>query len=166
MISEMRFKIAIVTASDKGAAGLRSDESKLVIERMTKSLGEISEYHLLPDDRAELADKLRAICDSRAADVIFTTGGTGLSPRDVTPEATLDVAERLVPGMAEAMRAYSMRITPNAMLSRAVCAIRASTLIVNLPGSPKAVQECLEAVLPAIRHGLDSLKGNVIDCAR
>ena len=157
----MRFKIAIVTASDKGAAGLRSDESKLVIERMTKSLGEISEYHLLPDDRAELADKLRAICDSRAADVIFTTGGTGLSPR-----ATLDVAERLVPGMAEAMRAYSMRITPNAMLSRAVCAIRASTLIVNLPGSPKAVQECLEAVLPAIRHGLDSLKGNVIDCAR
>ena len=169
----MRFKIAIVTASDKGAAGLRSDESKLVIERMTKSLGEISEYHLLPDDRAELADKLRAICDSRAADVIFTTGGTGLSPRDVTPEATLDVAERLVPGMAEAMRAYSMRITPGlwmrdnvAMLSRAVCAIRASTLIVNLPGSPKAVQECLEAVLPAIRHGLDSLKGNVIDCAR
>ena len=102
----MRFKIAIVTASDKGAAGLRSDESKLVIERMTKSLGEISEYHLLPDDRAELADKLRAICDSRAADVIFTTGGTGLSPRDVTPEATLDVAERLVPGMAEAMREF------------------------------------------------------------
>lgn len=160
-----RFKIAIITASDKGAAGERQDLSSAEIERMTKTLGDLVEYLLLPDDRDKLAEAMRRICDNAVADVIFTTGGTGFSPRDVTPEATLDVAERLVPGMAEAMRARSLQVTPNAMLSRAVCVLRKSTLIVNLPGSPKAVRECLEVILPALEHGLKSLKGEVTDCA-
>lgn len=160
-----RFKIAIITASDKGAAGERQDLSSAEIERMTKTLGDVVEYLLLPDDRDKLAEAMMRICDNAAADVIFTTGGTGFSPRDVTPEATLDVAERLVPGMAEAMRARSLQVTPNAMLSRAVCVLRKSTLIVNLPGSPKAVRECLEVILPALEHGLKSLRGEVTDCA-
>ena len=106
------------------------------------------------------------LCDAGACDIIFTTGGTGLSPRDVTPEATLAVAHRLVPGISEAMRAYSLAKTPRAMLSRGVSAIRGRTLIVNLPGSPKAVRECLEAILDALPHGLAVLRGEAGDCAR
>lgn len=109
---------------------------------------------------------MKAIADDGRAELILTTGGTGLSPRDVTPKATQDVAERMVPGIAEAMRAYSMQFTPRAMLSRAVSAIRGQTLIINLPGSPKAVRECLEYLLPTLEHGLEILTGQANNCAR
>ena len=109
---------------------------------------------------------MAAICDQDQADVIFTTGGTGFAPRDVTPEATLDVVERLAPGIPEAMRARSMQVTDRAMLTRAVAGIRNSTLIINLPGSPKAVRECLEVILPPLEHGIEMLRGKGGECAR
>ena len=118
---------------------------------------------LLPDDEEGLTQALINITDNEAPDVIFTTGGTGLSPRDHMPEATMKVAHRNVPGIAEALRAYSLKITPNAMLSRAVSVIRNNTLIVNLPGSPKAVAECLEYLLPVLDHGLEVLRGEATE---
>ena len=120
---------------------------------------------LLPDDRAMLAGKMREIADSGKADLILTTGGTGFSQRDVTPEATEDIIERRVPGIPEAMRAYSMTITKRAMLSRATAGIRGTTLIINLPGSPKAVRESLEYIIGALEHGLEILTGEASDCA-
>lgn len=160
-------RVAILTASDTGAAGEREDLSGREIRTMLEAAGyTVTAQQLLPDDRAQLAQAMRAIADDGLADLILTTGGTGLSPRDWTPEATLDVAERLVPGIAEAMRAYSMQFTPRAMLSRAVSAIRGQTLIINLPGSPKAVRECLEYLLPALGHGLEILTGAAGNCAR
>lgn len=160
-------RVAILTASDSGAAGAREDLSGREIRTMLEAAGyTVTKQLLLPDDRAQLAQAMRAIADDGLADLILTTGGTGLSPRDWTPEATLDVAERLVPGIAEAMRAYSMQFTPRAMLSRAVSAIRGQTLIINLPGSPKAVRECLEYLLPALGHGLEILTGAAGNCAR
>ena len=159
------FRVAIITASDSGAAGNREDKSGAVIrERMEREGYEVVSYRLLPDDRAAIAAELRRICDENAADLVLTTGGTGFSPRDWTPEATLDVAERLCPGIPEAMRYSSMQITTRAMLSRAVAAIRGRTLIINLPGSPKAVRENLEAVLPALGHGLEILTGRAGEC--
>lgn len=160
-------RVAILTASDTGAAGAREDLSGREIRTMLEAAGyTVTKQLLLPDDRAQLAQAMRAIADDGLADLILTTGGTGLSPRDWTPEATLDVAERLVPGIAEAMRAYSMQFTPRAMLSRAVSVIRGQTLIINLPGSPKAVRECLEYLLPALGHGLEILTGAAGNCAR
>ncbi len=160
-------RVAILTASDTGAAGAREDLSGREIRTMLEAAGyTVTAQQLLPDDRAQLAQAMRAIADDGLADLILTTGGTGLSPRDWTPEATLDVAERLVPGIAEAMRAYSMQFTPRAMLSRAVSVIRGQTLIINLPGSPKAVRECLEYLLPALGHGLEILTGAAGNCAR
>lgn len=165
---EMRIvsRVAIITASDKGFAGEREDESAAVIRALVEENGfAVVDYTLLPDDRERLAARLRELCDSDAADVILTTGGTGLSPRDVTPEATLDVAQRMVPGIAEAMRAESMRITKRAMLSRGVAAVRGGTLIINLPGSPKAVRENLSCVLPALSHAVETLRGRGSECA-
>ena len=160
-------RVAILTASDTGAAGAREDLSGREIRTMLEAAGyTVTAQQLLPDDRAQLAQAMRAIADDGLADLLLTTGGTGLSPRDWTPEATLDVAERLVPGIAEAMRAYSMQFTPRAMLSRAVSVIRGQTLIINLPGSPKAVRECLEYLLPALGHGLEILTGAAGNCAR
>ena len=160
-------RVAILTASDTGAAGAREDLSGREIRTMLEAAGyTVTAQQLLPDDRAQLAQAMRAIADDGLADLILTTGGTGLSPRDWTPEATLDVAERLVPGIAEAMRAYSMQFTPRAMLSRAVSVTRGQTLIINLPGSPKAVRECLEYLLPALGHGLEILTGAAGNCAR
>ena len=160
-------RVAILTASDTGAAGAREDLSGREIRTMLEAAGyTVTAQQLLPDDRAQLAQAMRAIADDGLADLILTTGGTGLSPRDWTPEATLDVAERLVPGIAEAMRAYSMQFTPRAMLSRAVSVIRGQTLIINLPGSPKSVRECLEYLLPALGHGLEILTGAAGNCAR
>ena len=126
----------------------------------------MGDYLILPDEQEQIADQLRRWSESGQIDLILTTGGTGFSPRDCMPEATLAVADRLVPGIAEAMRAYSMKITPRAMLSRATSVICRSTLIINLPGSPKAVGETLEYLLPSLGHGLDILTSRASECAR
>ncbi|MDR1204731.1 MAG: MogA/MoaB family molybdenum cofactor biosynthesis protein [Peptococcaceae bacterium] len=158
--------VGILTASDKGAAGQREDESGQVIRRMMEPLGaEVAEYAVLPDDRDRLSAAMRHMADDLKCDLILTTGGTGFSPRDVTPEATLDVVERLTPGLTEAMRVKGMEATPRAMLSRAAAGIRGQTLIVNLPGSPKAVRENLSVILPVLSHGMEMLTGRGGECA-
>lgn len=160
-------RVAIITLSDTGYAGQRTDLSGPAIRTLTEAAGyETVHTCLLPDNRAQLAQELRRLCDEDLADLILTTGGTGFSPTDQTPEATLDVVERLTPGIGEAMRWHSLQITPRAMLSRATAGIRGSALIVNLPGSPKAVKECLEFILPSLAHGLEVLKGTAGNCAR
>ncbi len=160
-------RVAVITLSDSGWAGKREDKSGPVIcERVKQEGWQVVRTRLLPDNRTMLASELRRICDEDQADLILTTGGTGFAPTDVTPEATMDVVERPTPGISEAMRYYSLQITPRAMLSRAAAGIRGRTLIVNLPGSPKAVQECMEAILPALNHGLDVLRGSAHECAR
>ena len=162
------FRAGIITASDKGAAGQREDLSGPAIRELLEAAGRytVTRYIILPDDREQLRDTMAAWCDEGAADVIFTTGGTGFSPRDWTPEATADVCQRMVPGIPEAMRAMSMKITPRAMLSRGTAGIRGGTLIINLPGSPKAVRESLAFLLPALDHGLEILAGTAGECAR
>lgn len=158
------YRIAVITASDRCAAGERQDLSGPAVEEACREFGKVTSRKLLPDDRAAIREELIRLCEEDLADVVFTTGGTGFSPRDVTPEATLDVVERLAPGIPEAMRAYSAQKTNRAMLSRAAAGIRGRTLIVNLPGSPKAVRECLEAILPALGHGLDILRQREGNC--
>lgn len=160
------FRAAIITASDKGAKGERQDQSGQVIRSLLEAAGYAIDYQqILPDERSQLAEAMLALCEKNV-DLILTTGGTGFSPRDCTPEATLDVVERLVPGIPEAMRANSLQITKRAMLSRAVAGIRNQTLIINLPGSPKAVQENLEFILPELEHGLQILLNQTGECAR
>jgi len=154
------FRAAILIASDRSFRGEREDKSGPKIAEILTSHGyRIGSMTLLPDDEEGLAEALIRISDEEQPDVIFTTGGTGFSPRDRMPEATKRVGERDVPGIAEGIRAYSLTITPRAMLSRAVSVIRGRTLIVNLPGSPKAVSECLEYLLPVLEHGLGILRG-------
>lgn len=162
----MMYHIAIVTASDRCSAGERQDVSGPEIEAVCKDFGTVTAYRLLRDDRETLRRELAKLCDEDTADVIFTTGGTGFSTRDVTPEATLDVVERLTPGIPEAMRMHNAAVTDRAMLSRAIAGIRGSTLIVNLPGSPKAVRESLAVILPALGHGLDILRQYKNDCGK
>lgn len=153
-------KAAIITSSDSGYAGEREDKSGSVIQEILEANDyEVVHTILLPDDRKMLADE-------GIAELIVTTGGNGFSPRDCMPEATKDIIEREVPGIPEAMRAYSMTITPRAMLSRAAAGIRKGTLIVNLPESPKAVRESLEYIIPALEHGLQILTGEATNCAR
>ena len=130
------------------------------------SINAISEKIIIPDEYSLIKDTLKNICDSNLADLVITTGGTGFSKRDVTPEATLEVCEKVVPGIPEAIRAYSMTITKRAMLSRAAAGIRKDTLIINLPGSPKAVRESLEYIISTLNHGLEILVGSATDCAR
>ena len=157
---------AIITASDKGSRGEREDKSGDRAEAMLKEAGyEVVHRTIVPDEKTELVQKMKEFADEGIA-LVVTTGGTGFSVRDVTPEATLEVCERLAPGIPEAMRALSMKVTPRAMLSRAVAGIRKRTLIVNLPGSAKAVEECLGFVLPELRHGIDILRGEAGECGR
>lgn len=160
----MNIKAAAVCVSDRSSRGEREDLSGPLIVELLGSIAEETSYCCIPDEQRVIEEKLIELCQS--ADVIFTTGGTGLAPRDVTPQATQAVAEYTVPGIAEAMRLRSFEKTQNAMLSRAVCAVREKTLIINLPGSPKAVRECLEVVLPILRHAVDLLRGEVDSCAR
>ena len=156
----MSYRAYVITSSDSGYAGEREDVSGPVAGEMLKEAGfELAGYALLPDERQMLADKLREICDRGEADLIVTTGGTGFSARDCMPEATADVSERAVPGIPEAMRWYSLQITPRAMLSRAAAGIRANTLIVNLPGSPRAVRENLGFILPSLDHAIQMMHG-------
>lgn len=160
-------RAAIITVSDSGYQGKREDLSGPVIRDIVKREGyEVVSMDLLPDDQAMLAGRMREIADTGEADLILTTGGTGFSERDITPEATEEVTEKKVPGIPEAIRAYSMTITKRAMLSRATAGIRGKTLIVNLPGSPKAVKESLEYIVDALGHGIEILTGEVSDCAR
>lgn len=160
-------KAAIITASDSGYAGQREDKSGPLIKQILEENGyQVVHEILLPDDRTRLSQEMARIADNEVAELLLTTGGTGFSPRDCTPEATMDITERIVPGIPEAMRAYSLTITPRAMLSRATAGIRKSTLIINLPGSPKAVKESLEYILPALVHGLEILTGQSTNCAR
>ena len=160
-------RVWILTASDKGFRGEREDQSGQIIRELVAASGYApAGYTLLGDDQAGLENELKRICDGGLAELILTSGGTGFSKRDCMPEATAAVAQRFAPGIAEAMRAASMAITKRAMLSRAIAAIRGSTLIVNLPGSPKAVRENLSIILPELRHGLDILAGRDGECAR
>jgi molybdenum cofactor synthesis domain-containing protein len=157
----MRWNVAILTTSDRGSKGDREDTSAQVIRELVEEelQGEIIEYRIVPDEIKEIMASLIEMTDYYQADLILTTGGTGLSPRDVTPEATLQVIDRLVPGIAEAMRLAGMQKTPRAMLSRAVAGIRGQTLIINLPGSPKGVNECLAAIIDQLPHALNILTG-------
>ena len=161
-MEKRKYKVGIVTLSDKGSRGEREDLSGPKIqELLPDDQYEVVSYRMLPDEQAAIEKEL-----CRLADEVLTTGGTGFSVRDVTPEATLAVADRVAPGIAEAIRAYSLTITPRAMLSRAASAIRKQTLIVNLPGSPKAVEESLTYILSSLGHGLDILLGEDGECAR
>jgi molybdopterin adenylyltransferase len=160
-------RAAIITASDSGYRGEREDLSGPAIKEILEREGyEVISMDILPDDQVMLAGKMQEIADSEKAELILTTGGTGFSERDVIPEATEEVIERKVPGIPEAIRAYSMTITKRAMLSRATAGIRGKTLIINLPGSPKAVRESLEYIIDALAHGLEILSGEARDCAR
>ncbi|MDW7674014.1 MAG: molybdopterin adenylyltransferase [Bacillota bacterium] len=159
-------RIGIITASDKGAKGERIDTSGPKIKELVAQMaGDVVAYTVIPDDMETIKATLIQYADEYKVDIIFTTGGTGFSPRDVTPEATLAVVERLTPGIPEVMRLESLKITPKAMLSRAAAGIRGKTLIINLPGSPKAVAECLQAIMPALGHGIEILKGEASECA-
>ena len=158
------FTVGIVTLSDKGAAGNREDLSGVKIKEMLPDdLYQVLSYRILPDEQKEIEQELVRLSDELHCDLVLTTGGTGFSTRDVTPEATMQVAERNAPGIAEAIRAYSMTITRRAMLSRGVSVIRGKTLIINLPGSPK---ESLGYILDTLTHGLNILLGREGECAR
>lgn len=165
-VEKRPLRAAILTASDSGYAGEREDVSGPTIRKILEENGyQVVHTILLPDDREMLAQEMSRIADEGVAELLVTTGGTGFSPRDCMPEATMDITERAVPGIPEAIRAYSMTITPRAMLSRAAAGIRKHTLIINLPGSPKAVKESLEYILPSLEHGLEILTGTASNCA-
>src|SRR4030065_101133 len=157
--------VGILTMSDKGFRGEREDLSGAEIERRVRELpSEIKAYEVIPDEVSVIKAKLIEYADVLKLDLILTTGGTGVTPRDVTPEATREVIERELPGMSEAMRAESLKKTPNAMISRAVCGIQGESLIINLPGSPKAVRENLAVVMPALNHTIEKIKGSPTEC--
>jgi molybdenum cofactor synthesis domain-containing protein len=161
----MRWRVAILTASDKGARGEREDTSAQVIRELVEEelQGEVIDYRVVPDEMDEIMAALIEMSDYYRADLIITTGGTGLGPRDVTPEATKNVIDREVPGFAEAMRFYTMQKTKRAILSRGISGIRGKTLIINLPGSPKGVFENLQSVIDQIPHALIVLSGQMSD---
>lgn len=159
-------RAAVITISDKGAAGAREDKSGPALLEALRGAAQVIEQLVIPDDMERIKAELSRLADGGGVDLILTTGGTGLAPRDVTPEATLAVVERLVPGIPEAMRAESRKITDRAMLSRAQAGVRGRTLIVNLPGSPKAAVECLQVLLPALGHAVETLRGEAYECAR
>ena len=160
------FSAAVVTVSDRSFRGERPDQAGPLVAQLLRGAGYlVRETALVPDEQDQIEAVLRRLADGGGVQLVVTTGGTGFAPRDVTPEATLAVCDRLAPGIPEAMRYASMQLTDRAMLSRAQAGIRRGTLIVNLPGSPKAARENLEAVLPALAHGLEMLSGRPADCA-
>ena len=159
-------RVAIITSSDMGYQGKREDLSGPTIKEIVEREGyQVVSMDILPDDRSMLSKRMAEIADENLAELILTTGGTGFSPRDVMPEATEDITERKVPGIPEAIRAYSMTITNRAMLSRATAGIRKQTLIINLPGIPKAVKESLEYIIGALDHGIEIMTGEAGNCA-
>lgn len=159
------FTVGIITVSDKGSRGERVDESGPTIEKIIATIGgKVEKYLIVPDEKHEIKEAVMEMCDNLKLNLVLTTGGTGFAPRDITPEATLEVIERHVPGISEVMRAKSLAVTPKAMLSRAQAGIRKKSLIVNLPGSPKGVRENLEAIIPALKHGIEILTGQASEC--
>ncbi|MEW5744402.1 MAG: MogA/MoaB family molybdenum cofactor biosynthesis protein [Nitrospirota bacterium] len=156
--------VAVLTLSDKGSRGERADASGPAIAEALKDLAEVKHYDVLPDEREMIRDKLMEYVNK--VDLVLTTGGTGLSPRDVTPEATREVIEREVPGIAEAMRREGLKKTNRSMLSRAVAGVRGATLIINLPGSPAAVRENLAVIIEVLPHAIEKIKGDAGECAR
>jgi len=158
--------VGILTISDKGSQGLRNDESGDILVRIIEEKGySVLKREIVPDDRRQIADRLSSWVDKDGLSLIVTSGGTGLSPTDVTPQAMQDIIDYEVPGMAEAMRAASLKKTPHAMISRAIVGVRKDTLIINLPGSPRGADENLSVVLPALNHALSKLAGDTSDCA-
>jgi len=160
-----KFRIGILTLSDKGARGERIDESGPLLSQMVAELGNVVRYQIIPDEVHTLTLMLTCWVDDLGLDLILTTGGTGLSPRDLTPQATEAILDYQIPGMAEAMRAASLAKTPHAMLSRALVGVRKQSLIINLPGSPKGAGENFSVLLPVLPHALAKLKGDPADCA-
>ncbi|MBC5628992.1 MogA/MoaB family molybdenum cofactor biosynthesis protein [Clostridium sp. NSJ-6] len=161
------YTVGIITSSDKGYAGEREDKSGAVIKEIVEAKGfEVVRYVVLPDEKEMLAKEFKHMADDLGVNLVLSTGGTGFSVRDITPEATKMVIERETPGISEAIRYFSLQITKRAMLSRAASGIRKNTLIVNLPGSPKACKEALDFVLDDIKHGIDILLGSASECAR
>lgn len=158
--------VGVLTISDKGSRGEREDLSGAAIAKAVSNMGVVVERRIVPDELDAIADELRRMADKLNVNLILTTGGTGFAPRDVTPEATLSILDKLAPGIPEAMRSASLAKTPHAMLSRAIAGIRGRTLIVNLPGSPRAVQECLDVLMPALPHAITMLAGAGGECAR
>jgi molybdopterin adenylyltransferase len=162
----MAIQAFVITVSDRGARGARADGSGPEIAGMLEAAGmEIVGSRIVPDEKADIRRLLLEWSDEKPVDLILTTGGTGVSPRDVTPDATREVIEREIPGMAEAMRRHSAAVTPHAMISRALAGIRGRTLIINLPGSPKAARENLGVLLPALAHAIEKIKGDQTECA-
>lgn len=160
-------KVGVITLSDKGSRGEREDKSGEVIKEMVAQIGgKVQYYQVIPDDMTLIKEELIHCCDQLKVHLVLTTGGTGFGPRDTTPDATLAVIQKEAPGIAEAMRMESLRITPKAMLTRAVAGIRNSSLIINLPGSPKGVRECLAVVLHVLPHGLEILSGHGGECGK
>ena len=158
------FNLGILTISDRGWRGQRHDESgEVVRDRLSLLDSRVVKYEVIPDEADVIAAKISEWVDEGSVDIILTTGGTGLGPRDVTPEATLSVVDKVVPGFPEAMRAQTFATTPLAMLSRAVAGVRGRCLIINLPGSPRAVRECLEVIIPVIPHAIEIIKGEVTE---
>ena len=157
-------KFGIVCVSDRCSKGVCEDRSGPAIEQIIKPLADEIKYMIVPDEQRDIAAALIELADEFKADIVLTTGGTGFAPRDVTPEATQSVIERKTPGISEAIRAKSLEITPKAMLSRAVSGIRGKTLIINLPGSPKAVRESLEIIMPVFEHAVETMSGNTQSC--
>lgn len=160
-------KTAILTISDKGFKGQRLDETGQVLKKyLEENDYRVEYYKVIPDEVEDIKKELKHICDELEISLVITNGGTGFSKRDITPEATLQVIEKNVPGIAEYMRMRSMEITPRAMLSRGVAGIRKKSLIINLPGSPRGARENLEFILPSLSHGLEILSGEASECAR
>ncbi len=159
--------VGILTVSDRSSRGSRPDSSgPALVEKLAGAGLKVTETAIVPDEVPEISRVLIEWSDNKGLDLILTTGGTGLSPRDVTPEATMQAVTRIIPGMGEVMRAVSLAKTPNAMISRAIAGVRGATLIINLPGSPKGAIENLEAVLPAIPHAIAKIQGDPTDCAQ
>ncbi len=162
-----KIKCAIITLSDKGSRGEREDRSgSLLKDLVENNLGVVEHYEVIPDEKELIIQQLLRFCEKDKVDLILTTGGTGVSPRDVTPDATKVVIEKEIPGFGELMRIESLKKTPHAILSRATAGVRGETLIINLPGSPKAVKECFEAIKGAIPHAIEKIKGSDTECAQ
>lgn len=162
----MRYRATVITISDKGSRGEREDTSGPLLRSILEKTYDMSEVLIVPDEIEIIAQAIQREVDEKGIDLVVTTGGTGVSVRDVTPEATRMVIERDLPGFGEIMRAESYKITPFALISRALCGIRRGSIVINLPGSPKAAAECLSFVVDAIPHALGKIKGDMEDCAR